>query len=348
MKNLGLLIAVLVLSIKGLAQQVPYKVMMHDPSYNFYEVVDAAENYFKTHPKGKGSGWKPYQRWKAQNEYKYYPDGDRSQIDPYFTEKAFQAIIDQQPVLRSFYNAGWRDLGPYSVDSITGHYSAGMGRVEHFYVNPANTQQMYLGSRSGGFWRTLNGGQTWTNTTDFLVAAGVDAIAVSPTNPDSVLINVKNSRNGTTHGIYRSIDGGLTWTITNFSPATLGWGGLGSSAKIYAIAYHPTIPDLIFIGTSNGIYRSADDLQTWTQLVTNGDIIDIDFHPTNDSIIYIYDDYFWGTNQNVVLRSTDIGLSYSASNTIAANNDAKAHLDVSPDCPSCVYFASTKRYLEIY
>ncbi len=339
MKNTGLLI-LFTLSMFSVSAQISYKEMMNNPSYNFYEVVEAAESYFQTHPKGKGSGWKPYQRWREMNEYKYFPDGNRSQIAPYLVENAFSELQEGQSSDRSFYNFGWRDLGPYSVDSITGHYSAGMGRVEHFYVNPNNDQHIYLGSRSGGFWRTLDGGANWENTTDFLVSSGVDAIAVSPTNPDSVLINVRNSRNGTTNGIYRSTDGGATWTQTNFNPATLGWGGLGSNSRIYMIAYHPTISDLIFIGTSSGIYRSADNLQTWTQLVTTGDIIDIDFHPTNSSIIYIYDDYYWGTNQNVVLRSTDTGLSYSQSNQIVGNNDSRGHISVSNDCASCVYFAS--------
>lgn len=338
-----LIISVLVFFVNStmLTAQTNYKLMMDDMSVNYYDVVKAADTYFETHTKGKGSGWKPYQRWKELNEYKYYPSGDRSNTDPYFAENAYLDFLQNNPSTKSFYNSGWRDLGPYSVDSITGHYSAGMGRVEHFYVDPNNSDLIYLGSRSGGFWRTTDAGINWQNTTDFLIASGVDAIAVSPTNTDSVLINVKNARNGTSHGIYRSSNGGINWTSSNFNPTNLGWGGLGSNAKIYKIAYHPTIPNLIFIGTSNGLYRSSDNLNTWTQLLSSSDIIDIDFHPTNDSIIYLYDDYYWGANQNVVLKSTDIGLSFNASNTIVGNNDARSYISISTDCPSCVYFASS-------
>ncbi len=340
MKNLIIFFAFLLVSGNTKAQPL-YKAMMDDFSYNFYDVVKEAELYFSTREKGKGSGWKGYQRWKWANEYKFYPSGDRSQVDPKFAEKAYLNYLNNNSQPEDFYNAGWRDLGPYRIDSITGHYSAGLGRVEDFYVNPNNTQTIYLGSRSGGFWRTTDGGQNWVNTTDFLIASGVDAITASPTNPDSVLINVKNSRNGTTHGIYRSTDGGLTWQMTNFNPTTLGWGGLGTNDKIFKIAYHPTIPDLIFIGTSRGIFRSSDNLSTWTQLISTGDIIDIDFHPTNPNIIYLYDNYYWGPNQNVVMRSIDAGLSYTASNTIIGNNDAKSYISISNDCPTCVYFASS-------
>ena len=321
--------------------QVPYKVMMEDNSFNFYEVVEAAESYFDEHPKGKGSGWKGYQRWKWANEYKFYPSGDRTQAIPNFAENEFENFRANNAQQKAFYNAGWRDLGPYSVDSITGHYSAGLGRVEDFYVNPNNTQTIYLGSRSGGFWRTTDGGGNWANTTDFMLATGVDAIAVSPTNPDSILINIRNSRNGNTHGIYRSINGGLTWTITNFNPTTLAWGGPGNNDKIFKIAYHPTIPNRIYIGTSKGMFRSDDNMLTWTQTLNSADIVDIDFHPTNSNIIYLYDTYYWGANQDVVMRSTDGGLTYSQSNPLMGNNNSGGYISVSPDCANCVYFASS-------
>ena len=232
--------------------QSSYKEMMKDMSFNFYDVCETADAYFETHDNGKGSGWKGYQRWKAENESKYYPSGDRMIVDPYFVTKTYSQFVNENGSVakgggRSFEN-GWRDLGPFNVDNITSHYSPGIGRVECFWVNPTNDQHIYMGSRSGGFWRTTTGGSSWVNTTDSLVASGVNTLAVSPTNSDSILINVRNGGNSTTHGIYRSIDGGLTWTETNFNPTNLPWGGLGSNAQILYIKYHPTIPDLVFIG----------------------------------------------------------------------------------------------------
>ena len=57
--------------------------------------------------------------------------------------------------------------------------------------------------------------------------------------------------------------------------------------------------------------------------------------------MYLYDDDYWGNNQNLVLRSVDMGLSFSPSDTIASNNNARGYLSVSADCPDCLYFAST-------
>ncbi|MFT7590224.1 MAG: hypothetical protein ACI9UJ_000133 [bacterium] len=70
------------ISVLGFSQDKSYKYMMDDINYNFYEVVDSSEAYFATHGTGKGSGWKGYQRWKNENESKFYPSGNR--LDAYF------------------------------------------------------------------------------------------------------------------------------------------------------------------------------------------------------------------------------------------------------------------------
>jgi len=341
MKYNILLLSVL-LSVSTFAQK-EYKILMSDVSVNFYDVCKSADNYFETHEKSKGSGWKGYQRWKNANEYKYYPSGDRNNIDPFFVKNAYVNFTQKNASFqtKSSFNNGWEELGPFRIDSISGHYSAGLGRVEDHYVDPLNTDIMYLGSRSGGFWRTSDAGANWQATTDFLFASGVNTIGVSPTNSDSILVNVRNSANGNSHGLYRSVDGGQTWVESNFNPVNIGYGGLGSNFKIYEVRYHPRVADLVFIGTSKGIYRSDDNLVTWTLLLNGGDVEEIQFHPTDDSIIYLYDSYYWGANKNVVMRSVDQGLSYAQSNVVTGNNDNRSvHLSVSTDCENCLYWGS--------
>jgi len=343
MKNIFSLFFLLLISVGSTVySQVSYKEMMLDNSVNFYAVCAAADAYFETIDKdAKGSGWKGYQRWKYFNESKYYPSGDRSLEDPYFVRKAYEQFMIDNPTDKVLFSGGWEEVGPANIDSITGHYSAGLGRLETFYVNPADEDVMYIGSRSGGFWKTTDGGTTWIGgSTDFLFASGVNTIAVSPTNQDSVLINVRNAGNGTTHGIYRSTDGGDSWTETNYNPAILGKGGLGSNFQVNQIKYHPTIPNLVFVAANDGLYRSDNNLSTWLK-VTNGSISEIEFHPTDASIIYIYDYYYWGPNKNKVLRSTDYGLNFIGSADIVGNaNNTNVHFDVSPLCEDCLYFAS--------
>lgn len=313
-----------------------FKELMYDNSVNFYEVVQEAEKHFAANGTGKGSGYKGFQRWVQENEFKYYPDGIRSNEDPYFAAKHFKQFTAKNPLLKNGNSSDWNELGPISPGEITGHYAFGMGRVACFYIDANNTETLYLGSRTGGFWQSNDGGATWKGgATDFLPASGVNTIAVSPTNSDSILININNSTNHYTHGIYRSVDGGETFELSNFNPANLGWGGLGSNREIYKIKYHPTIPNLIFIGTRVGLYRSSDNLQTWSITVNNDDFTDIDFHPTNPNIIYAY-----AKNQpNVLFVSVDAGLNFTQT-TIPGNANGVGTVQVSASCPNCVYFMS--------
>jgi hypothetical protein len=340
MKNNVLLVLFTCITI--LANSQTHKDMMANTNYNFYEVVDSAEAYFKTIDiTKKGSGYIGYQRWKYQNESKFAPSGIRNTADPYMAAKAYQKIVASQKNTRAIHN-GWRELGPTTIDSITGHYAVGLGRIEDVYVHKANANIIYAGTRSGGFWKSVNAGASWQGKfTDTLFATGVNAIAASPTNADSILINVRNSANGTSHGIYRSINGGATWKISNFNPTTITNGGLGTNFQIYKIYYHPTTPNLIYIGTSQGLYRSTDNLATWTRPLLSGQITQIEFHPTDANIMYVYNNTSGNANENKVLVSTDNGVTFIASTTLTNNNNSTLFLSTSAAAPNNVYAGSS-------
>lgn len=316
--------------------------MMYDNSYNFYQVCKAADTYFETHdPNVKGSGWMMYQRWKYLNESKYAPSGDRSQTDPLFAQNQYELFLKNNPSAKAIYGTGWKELGPWTIDSITGHYAAGLGRIEDIYVDKNNTNRIYLGSRSGGFWRTTNGGATWQGTTDTLFASGVNALTARPTNTFDVLINVQNAVNNYSHGVYRSTNGGIAWVETNFNPVNLGFGGLGSNFLVYEIEYHPTIPNVVFIGTNKGVFRSDDDLATWVQMLSTSEIREIHFHPTNANVIYAYDGRTLNNNLNKVYISTNAGLNWSLSGSAGPTSSARANLSTSAACPDCLFFQSS-------
>ena len=326
------------------AQNRAYQAMMDDSHFNFYQVSDSAEAYFKNRDKSKGTGYKPFLRWKHENESKYYPTGNRM-VDEYMPFKEYSRIKNSQPSISSnrlFLSGGWKSLGPDTMGIITGHYAAGLGQVIYVEVNRVNSQHIYMGSRSGGLWRTSNGGATWSHHTDFLPASGVNAISASPSNFDSVLINVRNASNGTSFGIYRSINGGTTFSVTPFNPTnlSLGFGGLGSDFKINVIKYHPRVPNLIFVGTDRGIYRSTDNLQTWVRTNTAWNVRDIEFHPTNNNIIYVYENYYWGTNKNKIFKSTNQGLSYVGLTDLPGNANASINIVTIPSLPNCIFASS--------
>ena len=250
------LILLLLITFPIITLSQEYKKMMDDPNVNFYDACKAAEKYFETHDKtAKGSGWKGYQRWRHSNEKRYAPSGDRNKVKGSFAYDQYKKFCDENKSQeKSLHPNGWKELGPNRIDEVT---YMGLGRIDEFYVNPNNDQQIYIGSRSGGFWKTEDGGQNWEGgSTDQLPASGVSAIAVSPTNSDSILIGVRSATDNFSYGVYRSVDGGDTWTQTILNPSVLGAGWVGSTDNIEDILYHPTIPNLILVGTNNGLYRS--------------------------------------------------------------------------------------------
>ena len=323
-----------------LSQSVSYKDMMMDNSYNFYEVVDAANNYFDLNGKGKGSGFKIFERWRSENESKYFPSGNRSNVNHYLPQEAYSEFVGSQYNLKhktSFPN-GWVELGPWDANNVTSHYSPGIGRVETFWVNPNDDKHMFIGSRSGGFWRTNDGGVNWENTTDFLVASGVPALAVNPNNINEVLISVEHGGAGYTHGIYRSTNGGATWSISDFNPTNLGWGGLGDNEHIYKIAYHPNVANQVFICSTKGLFVSNDNLKSWTSPF-NGRTTDVDFHPTKNTTIYAY--RYNSPDASRIKISTNGGNSFSNGGSLPNNDNKRVYLSISPSQPSHIYAAST-------
>lgn len=315
--------------------------MMDDVSVNFYDVCEEAERYFNSVDKNKkGSGFKAFMRWKNNTEYMYYPSGNRINVDPYHTAKASKRFLKKYPELSSSLGErsitfGWQELGPNQVAKISGHYSAGIGRIEDIYVNPSNENQVYISSRSGGFWKTTDGGNSWSgNSTDFLPATGVNTLTVKPDNVNHILINLRNARNGYSHGIYRSIDGGVNFTETLFNPDNLGLGGFGSNFTIDKIAYHPLQNNVVFVLSNNGVYKSKDNLATWIK-VSNNPCRFIAFHPTNASYLYLS-----GHSSLNVLRSLDAGETFFNSNVIPNNNTSTARLSVTAAKPNLVFLSS--------
>ncbi|OOG75172.1 GEVED domain-containing protein [Flavobacterium sp. A45] len=341
--NLMLCFSIITLGLN--AQE--YKSMMYDNNVNFYDVVKEAERYFDGLGPGKkhekGSGYKQYQRWVYENESSYYPTGVRNNVDLYavFNTSAkakSQSIFSKRSSSNKIMQSEpWVARGPDRIGTVGSHQSVGLGRIEDFYVS-ANEQTMYVCSISGGFWRSIDSGDTWACTTDALVATGVNTIAVDPDDINHILINVQNAKNYTSEGIYESRDGGLTWNVTNFNPNNLNWAGLGNNGKVFKIAFHPDKDNLVFVGTTEGLYRSTDCLATTAGYSVIGvgaagiDVKDIVFHPTDDEVMYVSTPY-----NTVLYRSDDRGLTFKQMKGRLDGSKSEPSIDVSADCADCVF-----------
>lgn len=148
---------------------------------------------------------------------------------------------------------------------------AGMsGRIADIEALPSNPDVIYVGSATGGLWRSENGGTTWEPLFDDQPFSSIGAIAVNPNNPDIIWAGTGegNPRNsvGVGHGLYKSLDGGRTW---NFM-------GLEKTEKIHRILLHPQNPDIAYIaalGTTwgenpeRGVYKTTDGGESWEKVL---------------------------------------------------------------------------------
>jgi photosystem II stability/assembly factor-like uncharacterized protein len=144
------------------------------------------------------------------------------------------------------------------------------GRVTAIDVEQRNDAVFYVGTASGGLWKTENGGVNFTPLFDEEEVSSIGALAINPSNEDVIWVgtgegNPRNSLNGG-YGIYKSLDGGRNWTLM----------GLEESRHIHRIIIHPTNPDVVYVGAigspwgphpERGVYKTTDGGQTWKQIL---------------------------------------------------------------------------------
>lgn len=115
------------------------------------------------------------------------------------------------------------------------------GRITAFGVHPKDTNTYYVAVASGGVWKTINAGTTWTPIFDNEGSYSIGAIALDPKNPDVVWVGSgeNNSQRSVGHGdgLYRSDDGGKSWKNV----------GLKSSEHIGRILIDPRNSDVVYV-----------------------------------------------------------------------------------------------------
>src|SRR5262249_40876453 len=123
-------------------------------------------------------------------------------------------------VVPSFGNlSSWQPIGPAPIN--TGPSSgANTGRIAAIAVDPTTPSTIYVAAASGGVWKSIDGGNSWTPKTDHVPGAttNMGAIAIAPSNPNIIYAGTGEANfdgagvlPGT--GILKSTDGGDSWSL---------------------------------------------------------------------------------------------------------------------------------------
>ena len=146
------------------------------------------------------------------------------------------------------------------------------GRVTSIDVVHSNPDIIYVGTASGGVWKSTSGGIKWTPIFEKEVTASIGAVAIQQSNPSVIWVgtgegNPRNSLNGG-YGIYRSLDAGKTWQLM----------GLEKTRHIHRIIVDPSNSNVVYAGAigspwgeheERGVYKTTDGGKTWNRILFN-------------------------------------------------------------------------------
>jgi photosystem II stability/assembly factor-like uncharacterized protein len=242
----------------------------------------------------------------------------------------------------TFSGLKFRSLGP----------AVASGRVMSIAVNPKNKVEYYVGVASGGVWKTVNDGTTWTPVFDKEGSYSIGWVTLDPSDPAVVWVGAgeSNSQRSVAYGdgIYRSDDGGKNWTNL----------GLKKSEHIGRVVIDPRDSKVVYVaaegplwgpGGDRGLYKSADGGKTWKAVLTiseNTGVVDVAIDPSNPDIVYaaayqrrrhvftLID----GGPESAIYKSTDAGATWNKlKNGLPSVDMGRIGLAVSPADPNVVY-----------
>ncbi len=238
-----------------------------------------------------------------------YPDND---IPPDKFYRSYQMEkMNRKEISRRISGASiWNPIGPANLQ----------GRAISVAINPLNPKTVYVGSASGGLWRSYTGGLTadWQQMLFGYPARGIGAIAIDPTDSNIIYVGtgevyryqgsfggqvVRTTRGSYGIGILKTTDGGATWS------KSLDW-SLNQETGIQRLAINPLNHRTIYAATSEGIYKSTDAGGTWSNILTIflGEDVVINPLDTNKVLVSCGDLGMGGTG---LYRSTDAGANWS-------------------------------------
>jgi hypothetical protein len=315
-RSLSLTVLLLLVLMTGQSQpwtQAPwYQGSESEPK--FYDYQQAYERMLEVYDEHDIPGWKQFRRWEWRWEEHVFPDGTLPDPAQYYYARLAFLAGNPTPVK---HNGTWVPLGIESWINGTSGYNPGNGRINVVVNDPNDTNIIYVGSPSGGLWKSSDFGQTWTTAYDNIAVLGVSAIAVNPFNGDELFIGTGDRDAGDTKaiGILYSNDAGASFQPTGFShPA--------STLRVNDILINPVNPNSLIAANSQGIHQSYDKGATWSQRFSGAEIKNLEYRPGDTTVLYASGQAFY--------RSVNSGLSFSKVLNGIAHDTSRLELAVSP------------------
>ena len=228
------------------------------------------------------------------------------------------------------------------------------GRIADIALHPENENIWYVAVGSGGVWKTVNAGTTWTPIFDKQTSYSIGCVTIDPNNPHTVWVgtgeNVGGRHAGFGDGIYVSHDDGVSWKNR----------GLKASEHISKIIVHPENSNIVWVaaqgplwskGGERGVYKSINGGKSWNRTLGDSEwtgATDLIIDPANPNLIYAATwqrqrsvaTYLGGGPESGIHKSTDGGDTWTKlTSGIPKSNLGKIGLAMSPFNSDVIYAA---------
>ena len=225
------------------------------------------------------------------------------------------------------------------------------GRIAAIDGNAADPVTIWIGSASGGVWKSENAGLTFEPVFDDHTQS-IGAIRIDPSNPDTVWVGTGETwvRNSVSvgDGVWRTTDGGESWQHL----------GLEATERIAKIEVHPDDGETVYVcatgqlwsaNPERGVYKTTDGGASWELILSVDEdtgCADLDMDPQEPRILYAamwqfrrYPDFFTsGGPGSALYRSTDGGESWTElTDGLPEGEKGRIAVAIAPSRPAVVY-----------
>ena len=151
---------------------------------------------------------------------------------------------------------------------------------------------IYVGSASGGVWKSVDAGTTFKPIFDKQPSLSIGSIAIDPQNSKTMWVGTGESwaRNSVSvgTGVYRSRDGGENWEAV----------GLPDSEHVSRMIVHPKESNTVYAcalghlwnsNTERGVFKTTDGGKTWNKILYRNDstgCAELAMDPQDASVVY--------------------------------------------------------------
>jgi len=283
----------------------------------------------------------PLEALQFMSQIRAYPDKEIPP-DKYYAAYEYTNTRMQELPVSGDMQTTWTSIGPNNIG----------GRSLSLAVHPIDTGTLFIGSASGGLWKSTTGGlgaSAWTQVNTGYPSLAVSWIAIDSANPNIMYIGTGEnygyqwSLNGVdirvTRGMYgigilKTTNGGTSWF------KTLDW-SYNNQRGVWRVIFNPKNRNVVYAATSEGVWKTNNAGGNWFQVLNYQMAMDLEVNHIDTNTVYVSIGNLSNDipNPNVgIYKSTNSGGSWTKlSGGLPSFWSGKATIELYKGNPNYVY-----------